>query len=581
MRAEERKLYKAWKRLRAKFARTQVALLCLGLMGMISGLSLASAVERDDDADNWPNGVDDQPLSRAVMRWGNPESTHGDEYLASGPMWWLGAEKIGGEWLTNGWHVAAGEPKDFGALLIYLDRAAMTNLTGNAASNVVLEVAWFDQKGASLLVDLLDENSHTVATNLFGNLVTGSNQTMAAAYDLPWAAHPSAATLRLRRGEGELTVHRTVVYIDEDGDGFDEDQAAQLLTSPPLSESSGGGGSFLLSSSSLVGWWEFDEGSGTTATDSSGSGNTGTLTNGPVWTNGVADFSLSFDATNDFVNVTHASTIDITGPFTISTFARFASLSTPNGWEAALIAKGATPTEWARYALAFGGNDGTILLYSGDGFSPQFITSTQKVVVARWYHIVGLLRGTGSNQAEIWIDGAKTGEGTLNYPSSHSGDLSIGRWRAPDFDFDGRLDDVRLYDYALSSNEVATIYNTDTDGDGLINLAELNTYGTDPENPDTDGDTLPDGWEVQHGSNPSVVDPLGDADSDGFSNLEEYIQALSAGPFGTVNTSNVATIRYYFDVDGRLTDVFYDKNAAGASRYSSGHNLNQDRMVRP
>ena len=36
----------------------------------------------------------------------------------------------------------------------------------------------------------------------------------------------------------------------------------------------------------LVGWWKFDEGSGTAAGDSSGNNNTGTLTNGPTWTTG-------------------------------------------------------------------------------------------------------------------------------------------------------------------------------------------------------------------------------------------------------------------------------------------------------
>jgi len=572
-----------WLRLDGESGRTLLAVLCLVLMAAAAGVRLAWAIEPDYDADSWPDAAgDNHPLSRAVMRWGDPPYTTGNVYAAPGPVWWLGAQKVGGEWLTNGWHVAEAESKEAGALLIYLDRATLTNLTGQAASNVVIEVALFDQKGASLFVDLLDENHATVATNLFGNLFAGSNQAVTVTFDVPWAAHPDAATIKLRRGAGEVTVCRTVVYVDEDSDGFDEDQEAQLLISPPtLGENSGGGGGFLLSSSSLVGWWELDEGSGTTANDSSGSGNTGTLTDGPIWTNGVAGFALKFDGTNDYVNVAHASSIDMTGPFTVSTFARFDSLSSPNGWEAGLVAKGATETEWARYALAFSGNDGSIFLYSGDGYSPQSITSTQKVVVARWYHLVGLLRGTGANQAEIWIDGVKTGEGTLNYPSSHSGDLYIGRWRAPDFNFNGRLDDVRLYDYAISSNDVAALYNLDTDGDGLINLAELNTYGTDPENPDTDGDTMPDGFEVQHGSNPLVVDPLGDADSDGFSNLEEYIQTLNAGPDGAVNTNNVATIRYYFDVDGRLTDAFYEKNAAGASRYSSGHNLNQDRMVTP
>jgi hypothetical protein len=53
----------------------------------------------------------------------------------------------------------------------------------------------------------------------------------------------------------------------------------------------------------LVGHWKFDEGSGTTATDSSGNNNTGTLVNGPVWTTGKMGGALSFDGSDDYVDV--------------------------------------------------------------------------------------------------------------------------------------------------------------------------------------------------------------------------------------------------------------------------------------
>jgi len=45
----------------------------------------------------------------------------------------------------------------------------------------------------------------------------------------------------------------------------------------------------------MVGHWKFDEGSGTSAVDSSGNNNTGTLTNGPTWTTGKIGGGLSFE----------------------------------------------------------------------------------------------------------------------------------------------------------------------------------------------------------------------------------------------------------------------------------------------
>lgn len=72
--------------------------------------------------------------------------------------------------------------------------------------------------------------------------------------------------------------------------------------------------------------------------------------------------------------------------------------------------------------------------------------------------------------------------------------------------------------------------NEDRDFDGLSNLAELQTYGTDPTQPDTDLDGLFDGWEIDNAFSPLVDnttdgdptnDPGADPDGDGLTNSEE------------------------------------------------------------
>jgi hypothetical protein len=62
----------------------------------------------------------------------------------------------------------------------------------------------------------------------------------------------------------------------------------------------------------------------------------------------------------------------------------------------------------------------------------------------------------------------------------------------------------------------------DPDGDGLVNTNEL-AVGTDPLNPDSDGDRMPDGWEIDHELDPLADDALLDPDDDGFSNAEEFV----------------------------------------------------------
>ena len=54
---------------------------------------------------------------------------------------------------------------------------------------------------------------------------------------------------------------------------------------------------------SVVGVWLFNDGTGDTAKDSSGNGNDGILTNGPVWVEGKFGKALQFDGTDDYVSV--------------------------------------------------------------------------------------------------------------------------------------------------------------------------------------------------------------------------------------------------------------------------------------
>jgi Leucine Rich Repeat (LRR) protein/parallel beta helix pectate lyase-like protein/thrombospondin type 3 repeat protein len=83
---------------------------------------------------------------------------------------------------------------------------------------------------------------------------------------------------------------------------------------------------------------------------------------------------------------------------------------------------------------------------------------------------------------------------------------------------------------ARGVNVTWTDNDTDKDDDGILDVDEdknqdgvVDADETDPCNPDSDFDGMPDGWEVAKNTNPLVDDAFDDNDNDGYSNLREYL----------------------------------------------------------
>ena len=81
---------------------------------------------------------------------------------------------------------------------------------------------------------------------------------------------------------------------------------------------------------------------------------------------------------------------------------------------------------------------------------------------------------------------------------------------------------------ADSDDDGVTDANEDTDGDGLTNIDEINVTFTDPSDADSDDDGMLDGWEVTYGLNPNLADDAGDdAEGDGILNGEEHTLGMN------------------------------------------------------
>jgi hypothetical protein len=103
-------------------------------------------------------------------------------------------------------------------------------------------------------------------------------------------------------------------------------------------------------------------------------------------------------------------------------------------------------------------------------------------------------------QNKNWINAKKTqqlnSQNNITTPTkSNNLNAAIEETKKTDKDMDGLSDE--------QEKKLGTRVDVaDTDGDGLMDSDEVNTYKTDPNKSDTDGDSFPDGYEVKRGYNP-------------------------------------------------------------------------------
>lgn len=89
---------------------------------------------------------------------------------------------------------------------------------------------------------------------------------------------------------------------------------------------------------------------------------------------------------------------------------------------------------------------------------------------------------------------------------------------------------------------------------------------------DTDGDGMPDWWEIEHGLDPNVANNNGDFDNDGYTDLEEYLNEIAAWPapgeiYFNVTTNNRYAEIYNWSVSGAPVNIAGIGNVATSSKW--------------
>ena len=209
----------------------------------------------------------------------------------------------------------------------------------------------------------------------------------------------------------------------------------------------------------LIAHWKFDEGTGTIAGDSAGT-NTGTLTNGPTWTTGKIGSALSFDGVNDYVNnITNTVPAYVAGgAISISAWVNGAP-----GTDGVIYSEGNsnTNTDVFRISRGFANGSKAHLLIRNAGGVRLNVDSASTAFDNTWHHIVY----TDTNgTAKFYVDGIQDAT-NFNYtpqaiPTNNS---TIGAYKRANnsivVPFPGKIDDVRLYNRALTASEVQQIFN--------------------------------------------------------------------------------------------------------------------------
>jgi hypothetical protein len=206
--------------------------------------------------------------------------------------------------------------------------------------------------------------------------------------------------------------------------------------------------------SGLVVWWKFDESSGTTAADSSGNGKSGTLTNMTApgcWTVGKLNNALTFDGTNDHVV---NSSIGSLGACSVSMWVK--KNGAPAGNQRAFDL--AQASAWGINAFATGTSGNASL--DNNGGCVEELDSTVNVCDNAWHHIVVTRTGSAPSTFKMYVDGV------LKVTSSHASNtaptltrLFVASTSDNNGNFAGQIDDVRVYDRALSADDVTALYN--------------------------------------------------------------------------------------------------------------------------
>jgi Concanavalin A-like lectin/glucanases superfamily len=202
-------------------------------------------------------------------------------------------------------------------------------------------------------------------------------------------------------------------------------------------------------SSGLVLAYGFEEASGTTATDASPAKNNGTLNGATGVAGGRFGRALSFDGVNDRVDVPDSASLDLSNGMTLEAWVR---PTTNSGWRTALMKERGANLAYALYA-SNGAKPDTENFTGAENAA----TAPSALPLNAWTHLASTYDGTA---LRLFVNGAQVASKAASGAMPNTANpLRIGGNAIWGEYFSGLIDEVRVYNRALSAAEVGADMN--------------------------------------------------------------------------------------------------------------------------
>ncbi|MEP7166773.1 MAG: LamG-like jellyroll fold domain-containing protein [Candidatus Woesebacteria bacterium] len=286
-------------------------------------------------------------------------------------------------------------------------------------------------------------------------------------------AFTSSTTSNLKLGQGDDTTPTALItYIDElkiFPFALTQDQVLLDQNNGSLNFGTGSNEATQLTGgagNAPVAYWKMDEKTGTTIVDSSGNGNTSSaFTGNTTWTSGKVGAALLFDGTDDVARIVESTGTDIGGTSDSYTLEAWFRTNTTYGATAAIVEKNTNAAGSGTYPYSLNmGIAGNVCFSLGD-VGHQIATCSSGSIPLnddRWHYAVGI-RDVTTDTIYLYIDGIlkTSGPDSTTATMVNNDDISIGNG-GPSYvakDWNGRVDDVKIFNYARNASQIAYDYN--------------------------------------------------------------------------------------------------------------------------